>query len=58
MELLLIKKTAENGETQTKIKLLDFDGRVNEIARINYTYNNIPVGAVMPCGAGDEHDTV
>ena len=31
----LIKKTAENGETQTQIKLLDFDGRVNEIARIN-----------------------
>lgn len=39
----LIKKTAENGETQTKIKLLDFDGRVNEIARINAGSNLTPV---------------
>jgi len=39
----LIKKTTENGETQTKIKLLDFDGRVNEIARINAGSNLTPV---------------
>ena len=39
----LIEKTTENGETQTKIKLLDFDGRVNEIARINAGSNLTPV---------------
>ena len=39
----LIEKTTENGETQTKIKLLDFDGRANEIARINAGSNLTPV---------------
>ncbi len=39
----LIEKSTNNGETQTKIKLLDFDGRVNEIARINAGSNLTPV---------------
>ena len=39
----LIKKTTENGETQTQIQLLDFDGRANEIARINAGSNLTPV---------------
>ncbi len=39
----LIEKLSENGETQTKIKLLDFDGRANEIARINAGSTLTPV---------------
>ena len=39
----LIEKSSENGETQTRIKLLDFDGRANEIARINAGSNLTPV---------------
>ena len=31
----LIEKMSQDGETETKIRLLDFDGRANEIARIN-----------------------